>query len=285
MTVLGPILFRQCTSCRGHLWQYTYLSYNNFGATLWTDGMWEGPMLAEQPGLVKCPHCASLLWLNELEEVGSEEPDQFFKRTGEWQSVQSYLELSEEDLLNAAKSKIADTEEKLRYIRKHAWYASNDPTRKILNHTAFPRSHKENLEDLLQTLEADGADWEEMRSFKEELRRQLMPLTKRERLLKDYKEERITEAELEREWRRYAEEEGLLQDRSAPARENMESLFIMLSEDIEEERIMKSELARELGRFIEAEQLLSFKFDERLQQPAQRILELAREKNTQVATL
>jgi len=45
------------------------MSGNTFGATFWTDGKRDAPMLPDLPEFVKCPHCKLLLWINEQEEL------------------------------------------------------------------------------------------------------------------------------------------------------------------------------------------------------------------------
>lgn len=55
----------QCLKCSEHISFNSYFSMNTFGATMWTDGKIEGPMIQCVPKLIKCPHCQEALWLDE----------------------------------------------------------------------------------------------------------------------------------------------------------------------------------------------------------------------------
>jgi len=65
----GPTLIVKCSSCDGHFQQRTIASGNTRRAKFWTDGKMEAPMFPNTPASVSCPHCQSLVWLHELEEV------------------------------------------------------------------------------------------------------------------------------------------------------------------------------------------------------------------------
>ena len=65
----GPTIIRKCSSCAAPMAQATFRSWNTFGGTLWSDGKVEAPMLPNRPWLVKCPHCNSLLWIDEQAEL------------------------------------------------------------------------------------------------------------------------------------------------------------------------------------------------------------------------
>ena len=71
----GPTIIKKCSACSGLIEKYTVTSGNTFGAIFWTDGKMEAPMLSDNPKLVKCPHCGSLIWIDALETV--EEVDAF----------------------------------------------------------------------------------------------------------------------------------------------------------------------------------------------------------------
>jgi len=65
----GLTIIKKCSACSKLIKQETISSGNTFGATFWTDGKREAPMLPEQPWLVMCPHCHVPLWIDELEEL------------------------------------------------------------------------------------------------------------------------------------------------------------------------------------------------------------------------
>jgi len=50
--------------------QRSYVSFNTFGATLWSDGFLEGPGIGRDPLWTICSGCAAGLYLPELEVVG-----------------------------------------------------------------------------------------------------------------------------------------------------------------------------------------------------------------------
>jgi hypothetical protein len=71
----GPIKIKKCSNCYGLIREFTLMSGNTFGATFWTDGYRDAPMLPEQLWLIKCPHCKMLLWIDEQENLGKTDPD------------------------------------------------------------------------------------------------------------------------------------------------------------------------------------------------------------------
>lgn len=156
----GPTIIKKCSTCSNPIEQETIASGNTFGATYWTDGKCEAPMLPYQPWLVMCPHCYAPLWLDELEELGQvdfweEERDKFKDaKTYQMPSIEDYLALLE---------KGSETTEKERYIRLRAWWTGNDVRRnkefgitalEVSNLTAFAEMLDEsNASDLIMKAE------------------------------------------------------------------------------------------------------------------------------------
>ena len=70
----GPTIIRRCSQCDQLIEESTIMSGNTFGATYWTDGKREAPMLPNTLWLVQCPHCQALAWLDEQEQVGEKAP-------------------------------------------------------------------------------------------------------------------------------------------------------------------------------------------------------------------
>ena len=70
----GPTIVKKCSSCSKLITQNTIASGNTLEATFWTDGKQEAPMFPDQPWLVMCPHCHSLLWIDELKGLGVIDP-------------------------------------------------------------------------------------------------------------------------------------------------------------------------------------------------------------------
>jgi hypothetical protein len=125
----GPTIIRKCSACGGLIAQHTIRSGNTFGARFWTDGKRDAPMLPDQPLLVKCQHCGTLLWIDEQEKVGKIAPwgprnreSKKFKgaRPALTPTLQDYLDL----LMTGGSGR-----EKERYLRLRAWWTGNDNRR------------------------------------------------------------------------------------------------------------------------------------------------------------
>ena len=133
---LGPTFIRKCTRC-GYLFsQMTIGSGNTFGATQWSDGKLDAPMLPDQPALVKCPTCSAVVWIEEQEVVGEiskwgsrgeADPALENARSYDTPTFDDYIEF-----LNVGNC----NKEQQRYVRLRAWWHSNDFQR--FAGTAFP---------------------------------------------------------------------------------------------------------------------------------------------------
>ena len=150
----GPTIIKKCSACSKPVEQETIGSGNTFGATFWTDGKCECPMLPDKLSLVICPHCHVPLWIDELEELGKIEPwgtgDGRFKDAGPYQlpSLKDYFSVLK---------KGPETLEKERYIRLRAWWAGNDTRRiKEIEISATEASNLTALAKLLN--ESDSRD-------------------------------------------------------------------------------------------------------------------------------
>lgn len=129
---LGPTIIRKCKECGELFSQNTIGSGNTFGATQWTDGKLDAPMLPDQPSLVKCPHCGNLVWIDEQEEVG--EIGGWRSRNQETQSferVKSYHTPSFDDYIVFLNDRSYDKSQE-QYVRLRAWWHGND-FRRITN--------------------------------------------------------------------------------------------------------------------------------------------------------
>ena len=172
----GPTIIKKCSECSGLIEESTIMSGNTFGATFWTDGKREAPMLPDYWWLVTCPHCLAPLWLDEQEQVGEREPwgeDDTFEdaRPCQEPSMDAYIRA----LDNGGSSP-----EKARYLRFRVWWAGNDPRRATKARTPLSSKEVGNLEALAGLL--DSAD----------------------------QNNRLTKAEIMRELGRYHEAAGLL---------------------------------------------------------------------------
>lgn len=126
----GPTIIRKCSVCGKHIAQHTIRSGNTFGARFWTDGKRDTPMLPDQPWLVKCPHCSTLVWIDEQKQVGELEPwgargeaaDKF--KDARSASAPTFPEYTA--FLGAG----VEAGKKERYVRLRIWWAGNDARRK-----------------------------------------------------------------------------------------------------------------------------------------------------------
>ncbi len=152
----GPTIIKKCSSCLKPIAQDTIASGNTFGATFWTDGKREAPMLPDQPWLVMCPHCHALLWIDELEELGEIEP--WGERDSRFKDVIKY-ELPSHDEYCAFLEKDIETPDKERYVRLRAWWAGNDARRTKKTEMQISDREASNLTAFAQLLdEADPND-------------------------------------------------------------------------------------------------------------------------------
>jgi len=157
----------------------TIVSGNTFGATFWTDGKREAPMLPDEPWLRKSPSEGVLFWSDECEEVGR--IDSFTREDGNPKrgNLEFAKEPDESDYLAATSNGTADTEEKLRYIRMRLWWRGNDRVRrKEITH--LPKEHIQNLSELASLLSEEDAN---QRLMKAEVLRELSHFDEALRLL------------------------------------------------------------------------------------------------------
>ncbi len=163
----GPTIIKKCSECSGSIEEHTIASGNTFGATFWTDGKRDAPMLPDQPWLVKCPHCQALIWIDELEEVGEFEP---FSDSDAFNDAKSCNVIELQDYFSELK-KSNIGREKEQYLRLRTWWAGNDNRRgaNSINRN-LSDEEKGNLEALYNMLDSsDDNDRIMMAEIKREL--------------------------------------------------------------------------------------------------------------------
>ena len=116
----GPILIINAPGCERLLRMHTLSSSNSIGATRWSDGKMEGPMMSNEPLLRKSPSEGVIFWIDQIEEVGQwdwfggeAEPD-------EWKDLEFVAKLNEEDYFRALATGIAGTTKQLICLRESA---------------------------------------------------------------------------------------------------------------------------------------------------------------------
>jgi hypothetical protein len=87
-------------------------------------------MLPDEPWPRKSPSEGALFWSDECEQIG-----RYFERSGElereeWRDLDYAVEPSEEDYFEALAANVANSGERMRYLRMRLWLRGNDPIRK-----------------------------------------------------------------------------------------------------------------------------------------------------------
>lgn len=151
----GPTITRKCTNCLKSILQHTTKSGNTFGATFWSDGKREAPMLPDRPWLVMCPHCHAPLWIDELEIIG---------KTDIWDWLNDnragaigYKTPTFDDYFALLAKNIVD-HKKERYVRVRAWWAGNDERRTSPGEIPMSLCEMENLTSLAEILDESDAN-------------------------------------------------------------------------------------------------------------------------------
>ena len=137
----GPVFYKKCFECSVIFKVRSFGSGNTFGATYWTDGRMNAPMISDVLSLAICPNCKNTLWLEELDTLGITTPSLAYLNDAESQA-QTEKEKTEIAKLGAAdaefciglfsddyyyllKKGIKDPKKEL-YVRLQLWWEEND---------------------------------------------------------------------------------------------------------------------------------------------------------------
>lgn len=121
----GPNKIRKCSNCAELFRERSIMSGNSMDAVWWTDGKLEAPSLPDEPKLVRCRKCQTLLWVADMELVGEEG---FPTSKDPWRDVQRPERADEPNLLAYAAA--TKDPKKERYVRLRAWWSRNDAIRR-----------------------------------------------------------------------------------------------------------------------------------------------------------
>lgn len=140
----GPILYKKCSECSVIFKERAFGSGNTFGATYWTDGRMNAPMMVDDMSLAICPNCKTPVWLEELETVGSTTPWLSYFSDAEHQAeaekenseiaklgatdAEFCIEPFSDDYSHLLNQGIEDPVKEL-YVRLQLWWESNDSRR------------------------------------------------------------------------------------------------------------------------------------------------------------
>lgn len=187
MTTYGPTIINQCAACAEPFISGSMMSGNTFGATFWTDGKREAPMLSNRNWLVKCPHCLALLWIDEQKRIGELEPQWAFQQHENYRysitpTLEDYFAIIDQCISNLDKE---------RDIRLRAWHASNDQRRRTDKPIPLAKREVDNLNALALLVDESK---ENDRIMKAEIMRELGRFAEAISLLEKPFEDNLEEA-------------------------------------------------------------------------------------------
>lgn len=175
----GPTLIMKAPGCKELIKFPTIASGNTFGATFWTDGKREAPMLPDALWLRKSPSEGVVFWSDECEEVGQIGLSADHEIKPEWRHLDFAEEPTERDYIDVISNGFADTEKKLRYVRTRLWWAGNDRIRR----KEIDRLSDEHLKNLHALVVILAEDKDDQRLMKAEALRELSRFNDALRLL------------------------------------------------------------------------------------------------------
>ncbi len=149
-------LIMKAPGCANSVKFDTIASGNTFGATFWTDGKREAPMLPDDPWLKISPSEGVMFWADECEEIGREDFSGSSAEHPEWADLDYAVEPGEANYISALKMPLANTQEKETYIRMRLWWVGNDKIRRG-EASELSSDHIENLR-CLETLLSEDDD-------------------------------------------------------------------------------------------------------------------------------
>jgi len=138
-------------------------------------------MLPDQPWLVKCQHCGTLVWIDEQRQVGETYQPQSLKNrdADKFADARPASTPTLQDYAGFLKAGVSD-KQKERYVRLRIWWAGNDPRRESGQSTPLDSFETENLRAFVMLLdEAEIND----RIMKAEALRELGEFTNAQKLL------------------------------------------------------------------------------------------------------
>lgn len=260
----GPDQIIECPHC-GFLAKKTNpLSGNTFGATLWSDGKVDAPMLPDLPDVTKCRNCQNFYWVDTAKII--REID-FNDRSEIWKEVEFVRNLTLDEFAEAIDMGVGDNVQRQRYLLLQFWWSLNDKIRYDRSALSFAREIRER-----QTVSAssDENENQELIASQDETQSQDDPVDLS--YLFDYlfDENRPNYQPLSSE-----DESGYLKNSCDPSIEDtinarnfilsqyeeklqdyLPKLSALLDENDLNDQIMKAEIARATGNFAEAIRLL-----------------------------
>ena len=127
----GPTEIHQCPSCSNSLAKRTLLSFNSFGAKLYSDCKVISGMCPVFPIITICPNCKTIFWIEEKTLVG-----EYWHHTENevWQDADYAEFLTIEESFIALERSVNATNSDEYFIRNHILLSFNDRIREGIYH-------------------------------------------------------------------------------------------------------------------------------------------------------
>ena len=157
-----------CPKCTKPFKVYDSVSGNTFGATFWSDGWVDAPMMPEDKVVIVCPHCREAVWRDDCHdghpdykppernpwEDSGRDYDEPYNRYGEFEAAER---AGPKRFLKMLRTPV-EAPERERYLRTRVWWNANHTYRKAPSHPpAWTGPDKLNMAMLASLLdETDG---------------------------------------------------------------------------------------------------------------------------------
>ena len=173
MMPAGPSLVISCPHCRALASVRTSDSGNTFGATTWTDGWRDAPMMPQTPRLTRCAACRKIFWTEEAPQLGyTLFGEELPPERAHWSDAPQIQPLDEAGVAEALTDGLGATPDREMELRVLRWWRGNDRFRQPdlkCGYTTDPGAI-ENMERLIEMMR-DGE--EDLLLFRAEAQREL----------------------------------------------------------------------------------------------------------------
>ncbi len=167
----GPEIIIECPHCSELLSRSSLGSGNTFGATHWSDGKMDAPMLPDYQEIVRCPKCEAFIWVKDAKEIGAYDwfnEDDNDDIPEEWKKAKSVIWPETSDFEKAIEKNQGTSKKREQYLRTQLWWGLNDPVRNGERSTILPPEQEDlffkNLKQLALLLEESDAAGQIMRA-------------------------------------------------------------------------------------------------------------------------
>jgi hypothetical protein len=133
---LGTPLVIECPHCGYKALSERLESGNAFGATFWSDGKMEAPMMPATVPITSCHKCQNLFWLKDAKEINFDGAESSASQDYKYHLNHAHTiprTVSVKDLIRALELGLARNPEEEKILRIRLWWALNDLIRRKLN--------------------------------------------------------------------------------------------------------------------------------------------------------